>query len=127
MAGPLAFMKFSRVFESEADYLGLEYLYAAGYDPNAYVSFLERVGSNESKTNRFKSLLATHLKTSDRVRKLQNEAERILRARPAYILTTSEFDDIRHVLLASLEGKQTDRVTTTPTLRKRTQPVPDEH
>ena len=40
---PMAFMKFSRKFESEADYLGLQYMYKTGYDPQAFVSFFEKI------------------------------------------------------------------------------------
>lgn len=125
VVGPLAFMKFSRGFESEADYLGLEYLYAAGYDPDAYVSFLERIGSHEAKTGRFKTLFATHPRTSDRVKKMQQEIERVLRSRPEYVLTTSEFDDVKRELLSAEERRQAG-ATTAPTLRKRTLPAPQE-
>src|ERR1039458_9958846 len=38
---PLTFMKFSRNFESEADFLGMEYMYKAGYDPQSFISFFE--------------------------------------------------------------------------------------
>ena len=47
-AVPLSFLKFSREAESEADYLGLQYMYAAGYDPNAFVSFFEKVEAEEN-------------------------------------------------------------------------------
>src|SRR5213082_4107169 len=40
---PATFMKFSRNFEAEADYLGLEYLYKAGYDPQAFTAFFEKI------------------------------------------------------------------------------------
>ncbi len=40
---PVGFLKFSRGFESEADMLGLEYMYKAGYDPTAFVDFFEKI------------------------------------------------------------------------------------
>src|SRR5947208_9669902 len=46
---PLGFLKFSRGFETEADYLGVEYLYKAGYDPQAFTAFFEKVQALEKK------------------------------------------------------------------------------
>ena len=49
LALPLTFMKFSRGFEAEADYLGVQYMYKAGYDPQAFVSFFEKIKAQEKK------------------------------------------------------------------------------
>ena len=46
LAIPMSYLKFTRDAEKEADYLGLQYMYKAGYDPNAFVSFFEKVGSS---------------------------------------------------------------------------------
>ena len=46
---PMGFLKFSRNFEAEADMLGLEYMYKAGYDPGAFVDFFEKVQSQEKR------------------------------------------------------------------------------
>ena len=46
---PLTFLKFSRGDEAEADYLGLQYMYKTGYDPNAFVSFFEKVQAEEKR------------------------------------------------------------------------------
>ena len=40
---PLTFMKFQRNFEAQADYLGVQYLYASGYDPQAFPQFFEKI------------------------------------------------------------------------------------
>src|SRR6266513_1423507 len=49
LAIPLGFLTFSRGFETEADYLGLQYMYKAGYDPGAFVDFFEKIQSKERK------------------------------------------------------------------------------
>ena len=43
----MTFLKFSRDAEREADLLGLEYDYAAGYDPQAFVQFFEKLNADE--------------------------------------------------------------------------------
>jgi len=49
LGGPLTFLKFSRGFESEADFLGVQYMYKAGYDPQAFTSFFEKVKQMEKR------------------------------------------------------------------------------
>src|SRR5437868_5867078 len=61
LAIPLGFLTFSRGFESEADYLGLQYLYKAGYDPTAFVDFFEKIQSKDKKTpGTMSKIFATH-------------------------------------------------------------------
>ena len=61
IALPLTFMKFSRGFEAEADYLGLEYMYKAGYDPQAFISFFEKIKAQEkTKPGTLAKAFATH-------------------------------------------------------------------
>lgn len=88
-------LKFSRNFEAEADYLALEYAYAAGYDPAALISFLERVSGHEENTGGLHGLFCTHPQISSRIKKCQEEIARILPARREYVLDTSEFEDAK--------------------------------
>ncbi len=105
LAVPLTFMKFSRGFEAEADYLGLQYMYKAGYDPQAFISFFEKVQAEEKKKpGTLSKAFATHPQTPDRIAKSQEEIAQILPARPQYEVTTSEFDDVK-ARLAAIENR----------------------
>lgn len=105
LAVPLTFMKFSRGFEAEADYLGLEYMYKAGYDPQAFISFFEKVQAEEKKKpGTLSKAFATHPQTPDRIEKSQQEIAQILPSRAEYKVTTSEFDDVK-ARLAAIENR----------------------
>src|SRR5437588_2927305 len=102
---PLTFFKFSRGFEAEADYLGVEYMYRAGYDPSAFVSFFEKIQAMEKKKpGTLSKAFDTHPQTPDRIEKTQAEIRRILPAKQQYVVTTSEFDEVK-ARLASIENK----------------------
>src|SRR5271154_3082714 len=107
-AGPAAMMgilKFSRGFEAEADYLGVEYMYRAGYDPSAFVSFFEKIQAMEKKKpGTMSKAFDTHPQTPDRIEKTQEEIRKILPAKPQYVVTTSEFDEVK-ARLASIENR----------------------
>ncbi|MGI8989148.1 MAG: M48 family metallopeptidase [Bryobacteraceae bacterium] len=97
---PLGFLKFSRVYETEADMLGLQYLYAAGYDPTAAIDILERVESAEHKRpGAISRLFDTHPMTADRIRKTQKNIDELLPGKPEYVVTTSEYEDVRARLI----------------------------
>ena len=105
LAIPLTFLHFSRGFEAEADYLGIEYMYRAGYDPSAFVSFFEKVQAMEKKKpGTLAKAFDTHPQSADRIAKSQDEIRKILPAKPQYVVTTSEFDDVK-TRLAALENK----------------------
>lgn len=101
LAVPLGFLKFSRDAEREADLLGLEYDYAAGYDPHAFVDFFEKLGADEKKKhNLIAKAFSTHPMNGDRIKAAQDEIVKYLPARPEYVVNTSEFDAVRARLYA---------------------------
>jgi beta-barrel assembly-enhancing protease len=118
---PMGFLAFSRSFESEADYLGLQYMYKAGYDPNAFVAFFEKLQAREKKKpGTLAKAFSTHPQTPDRITKSQEEIARILPARQQYVVTTSEFSDVK-ARLASLENRRKmvdDKGSNKPSLRR---------
>jgi len=128
---PVAFMKFSRSFEAQADFLGMEYMYKAGYDPQSFISFFEKIEAQEKKKpGTLAKAFASHPMTPDRVAAAQNEMKTVLPARPEYIVDTSEFDQVK-ARLASFENRhklQNDKdKADRPTLRRATadNPSPD--
>ena len=83
---PLTFMKFQRNFEAEADYLGLQYMYKSGYDPQAFISFFEKIQAKEKKKpGTLAKAFASHPQTPDRIEKSQQEiaTPKMLSPRPA--------------------------------------------
>jgi predicted Zn-dependent protease len=99
LAIPMGFLTFSRGFEREADHLGLQYLYKAGYDPTAFVDFFEKIQTLEKKKpGTMSKVFATHPMTDDRVKASQQEIQNILAAKPEYVVNTSEFNDVKNRL-----------------------------
>jgi beta-barrel assembly-enhancing protease len=121
LAIPLTFLHFSRAFESEADYLGIEYMYRAGYDPSGFVSFFEKIQAREKKKpGTLSKAFDTHPQTPDRIEKSQAEIRKILPAKPQYVVTTSEFDDVKS-RLAAIENKHKvidEKDSSKPSLRR---------
>jgi beta-barrel assembly-enhancing protease len=118
---PITFLQFSREFEAQADYLGVQYMYRAGYDPQAFISFFEKVQALEKrKPGMVAKAFSDHPQTPDRILHSQEEIARILPPRDEYTVTTSEFDDIK-ARLARIENKRrlTDtKGVTRPSLRR---------
>jgi predicted Zn-dependent protease len=124
IAIPLGFLKFSRDNEREADYLGLQYMYRAGYDPNAFVSFFEKVEAEERRhPGSIPKVFSTHPPTPDRVQKAQQEIATILPTRDEYIVTTSEFDLVKSRLqrIKNKNKLEDKKSPDKPTLRTRTE------
>jgi predicted Zn-dependent protease len=123
IGAPLAFLRFSRAFEAEADYFGIQYMYKAGYDPSALINLFEKTLALEKrKPGTLSRAFATHPQTPDRIQKSQKEIAKILAPRDHYIENTSEFDDVKARLaiprnrLPAEEAEQSN-----PTLRRRFQ------
>jgi predicted Zn-dependent protease len=121
LAIPITFLQFSREFEAQADYLGVEYMYRAGYDPQAFISFFEKIQALEKrKPGLVAKAFSDHPQTPDRIQHTQEEIAQILPAKDEYTVTTSEFDDIK-ARLARIENKRrlTDtKGVTRPSLRR---------
>jgi beta-barrel assembly-enhancing protease len=106
LAIPLSFLQFSRMDEAEADWLGVQYMYKSGYDPQAFVQFFEKLDALEKhKPGTLAKVFADHPQTPDRIGHSEEEIATILPARPDYMVTTSEFDDVK-ARLARLENKR---------------------
>jgi len=121
LALPLTFLSFSRGFEAEADYLGVEYMYKTGYDPESFIAFFEKVQAKEKKKpGSLAKAFATHPQTPDRIAKSQEEINSILPPRPEYIVDTSEFQHVK-ARLAAIENRRKltdDKDKNRPTLRR---------
>jgi predicted Zn-dependent protease len=121
---PMAFLKFSRADEAEADYLGIQYMYKAGYDPNSYVAFFGKVIQEERRQpGSVPNIFMDHPPTPDRVVKAVEEIKEIIPKRDEYLVTTSEFNDVKarlQTVVASLKKEEKPG----PTLKRR-QPTDD--
>jgi len=112
--GPLSLKKFSRDAELEADLLGMEYQYAAGYDPQAFVDALEKLHSKEIRMraranaqpkigflarmplpHQIAQAYANYPPTEERILKVQMEISTLLPGRDDYIFDTSEFQEVK--------------------------------
>jgi predicted Zn-dependent protease len=141
---PLTLKKFSRDAEYEADLLGLEYQYAAGYDPQTFIDALEKLQARDAQMrariekalpvaakvpyhNKFMNAFSNYPPTEERIQKAQSEIAQLLPTRNDYILDTSEFQDVkaklawgdRPILRRHREG---DGPTNGPVLHRQTQP-----
>jgi beta-barrel assembly-enhancing protease len=118
LAIPTAFLHFTRADETEADYLGLQYMYAAGYDPNGAISIFEKLESLErTKPGTISKIFSTHPMDADRINKTEKEIGRILPDKPQYVITTSDYSEMRERLIR-LEGRRRgDPSNGRPTLR----------
>jgi beta-barrel assembly-enhancing protease len=123
LAIPMGMLQFSQEFERQADYYGLQYMYKAGYDPTAFVDFFEKVQTLEKKKpGSISKVFSTHPMTDARIKKAQDEIQTILKPKPEYVVTTSEFNDVRARLAMMHNHRLVDKNLdpSRPTLRRNT-------
>jgi predicted Zn-dependent protease len=121
LAIPMGFLTFSRANEKEADFLGLQYMYKAGYDPTAFVDFFEKIETLEKKKpGSVAKVFSTHPQTEDRVKATQEEIQKVLTPKPEYVVNTSEFNDVKGRLAMMHNHRKTDgsQDPSRPTLRR---------
>ncbi|HEU5458157.1 MAG TPA: M48 family metallopeptidase [Terracidiphilus sp.] len=122
---PLTFLHFSREFEGQADYLGVQYMYRAGYDPQAFISFFEKIQALEKrKPGLVAKAFSDHPQTPARILHSQEEIAEILPPKDEYLVTTSEFDDVK-ARLARIENKRRlldNKDKNKPSLRRASNP-----
>ena len=120
LALPLTFLKFSRGFEREADLLGVQYIYKAGYDPTAFVDFFERMEAMEKKRpGTVGELFRSHPNTATRIQSTQKNIQELLPTRPMYVVSTSEFQDVKQQLNLMINARKVIPEKSGPTLRRR--------
>jgi predicted Zn-dependent protease len=117
---PLAFLKFSRSAEAEADMLGLQYMYKAGYDPTAYVTFFSKIIDQERRSpGSVPSIFRDHPPTAERILASEEAIKEILPKREQYLVSTSEFEDVKARLQSVIKTHRQSDKKEGPTLRKR--------
>ena len=121
----LELMGITRESEREADQLGIQYLWNTGYDPNAFVSFFEKMQEDEkSKPGRLAGWFRTHPSTTDRIVAALDE-QRYLPEKDSYTVNTSEFERVK-ARLQSIDNAQKSEEGSAakeqkrPTLKRRT-------
>jgi beta-barrel assembly-enhancing protease len=125
IAVPMGFMSFSRADEAEADYLGVQYMYIAGYDPTGIITMFEKLDAlARRKPGTISRLFATHPMDADRIEKTQKEIERILPARPQYVVNTSDYHDMRERVFSWEAHRKPAEQETRPTLVRPTEARP---
>lgn len=116
---PMTFLSFSRADEAEADFLGVQYLWSAGYDPAAAITIFEKLEAlHHTQPSALAKLFATHPMDSDRITKTQEEIDSILPAKDVYVVQTSDYKDMRARLLELETAHKGVKDPTKPTLKR---------
>lgn len=96
---PMTFLKFSRGMESEADFLGVQYLYKSGYDPTSFIDFFEKMLADEKRRpGTMSKLFRSHPPHGSRIRNTQKTIDQLLPNKPEYVVNTSEFLQVKERL-----------------------------
>ncbi len=121
VAIPLSFVHFSQADESNADLLGLQYMYKTGYDPGAFVDFFEKIQAlQKKKPNILSQFFSSHPPTAKRITASQKNIQLLLKEHPEYVVTTTEFDTVKARLEALHNRRKVDEKDPNgPTLRKK--------
>ncbi len=117
---PMTFLKFSRGMESEADFLGVQYLYKAGYDPTSFIDFFEKMLADEKRRpGTMSKLFRSHPPHGSRIRKTQKNIDQLLPSKSEYVVNTSEFLQVKARLeQLVLRRKETSDDPNKPRLRR---------
>ena len=117
---PMTFLKFSRGYEKEADFLGMQYLYKAGYDPTSMVTFFERLQAQQKrKQGKLAKAFSSHPPTGKRIKLIQERMSEILPAKAEYVISTNEFQTVRERLVKLTNTTKRDETDPDrPTLRR---------
>ena len=116
---PMTFLSFSRHDEAEADYLGLQYVYEAGYDPNGAINIFERLEAlSRRQPGKVSKLFSTHPMDADRIQRAQREIQQILPPRSEYVVSTSEYHEVRARLLRQESRRKPEEPDNRPRLIK---------
>ncbi len=117
---PMTLLKFSREFEHQADFLGVQYMYNAGYDPASMVQFFERLKAMQKKNKHaIAKAFSSHPLTKSRIKAVQKTIDDLLPEQPEYAVTTSEFDQVKErVARLNSRRKPEQRDPNRPTLRR---------
>ena len=123
---PMTMLKFSRAFEEDADFLGVQYMYKAGYDPASMVQFFERLKAQEKKKKNFVArAFSSHPMTKSRIKKVQKTIDELLPEQPEYAVTSSEFDDVKQRLARlNARRKPQEQDPNRPTLKRNSDTEP---
>jgi hypothetical protein len=116
----LTFLKFSRGAEEEADRLGAQYMWAAGYDPHAMVTFFEKLEAKEKKKpGTIAKAFSTHPMTSDRIKEVGNLVARFP-DKQEYEISSSDFSSVKSRLVSINAARRPgDERNGRPTLKRR--------
>ena len=119
---PMTMLKFSREFEEDADFLGVQYMYKAGYDPASMVQFFERLKAQQKKKKNFVArAFSSHPMSKSRIKNVQKTIDELLPEQPEYAVTSSEFDNVKERLARmNTRRKPEQRDPNRPTLKRNT-------